>query len=145
VTAIIDRLLRVWLEPLGDEAAAQAAFREVYADPVSVNGTARAVADLVGRARDLQAAFEGLQVEIIDRVEAPERIVIAFWMRGRHVGPLPTPIGVVASTGRVVEALTIDVLTVTDRLVTAIWVVADDLGLLRQLDGVTLTVSARGR
>ncbi len=145
MTAIIDRLLRVWLELLGDEAAAQAPFREVYADPVSVNGTARAVADLVGRARDLQAAFEGLQVEIIDRVEAPERIVIAFWMRGRHVGPLPTPIGVVASTGRVVEALTIDVLTVTDRLVTAIWVVADDLGLLRQLDGVTLTVSARGR
>jgi hypothetical protein len=31
---------------------------------------------------------------------------------------------------------TIDVLTVTDGLISAIWVVADDLGLLRQLDAV---------
>jgi hypothetical protein len=33
---------------------------------------------------------------------------------------------------------TIDVLTVTDGLISAIWVVADDLGLLRQLDAIRL-------
>ncbi len=34
---------------------------------------------------------------------------------------------------------TIDVLTVTVGVVSAIWVVSDDLGLLRQLDAATLT------
>ena len=33
---------------------------------------------------------------------------------------------------------TIDVLTVTEGVISAIWVVSDDLGLLRQLDAVKL-------
>ena len=45
----------------------------------------------------------------------------------------------VAPTGRDIAVRTIDVLTVTRGLISAIWVVADDLGLLRQLDAARLT------
>jgi predicted ester cyclase len=48
------------------------------------------------------------------------------------LGPCAPP------TGKDVEVRTIHVLTAEDGLVSAIWVVADDLGLLRQLDGVAL-------
>jgi SnoaL-like polyketide cyclase len=59
-------------------------------------------------------------------------------MRGRHVGPYVSPLGLVAPTRRDIEVRTIDVLTVTEGVISAIWVVSDDLGLLRQLDAVKL-------
>lgn len=64
--------------------------------------------------------------------------MIAFYMRGRHVGPLPTPLGTVAPTGRAVEIRTIDVLTIADGVITAVWVVSDELGTLTQLEAVGL-------
>jgi len=111
----------------------------VYADPVVVNGAEMPIADLVGRATSLQQAFDGLGMEILDTVEAPGRVVVAFLMRGRHVGPFVSPLGTVAPTGREIEVRTIDILVVRDGLVRAIWVVSDDLGLLRQLDAAKLT------
>ena len=69
---------------------------------------------------------------------APDRVVVAFVMRGRHVGPYASALGTVAPTGRDIAVRTIDVLRVTGGLVTAISVVADDLGLLRQLDAARL-------
>jgi predicted ester cyclase len=134
----LDRLLRLWLEPIGETTAAEAAFGEAYADPVTVNGTAVAVAELVERARALQAAYEGLRIELVDRVETPDRVVIGFRMLGRHVGPLPTPLGTVAPTGRVVATRVTDILTVAGGRVTDVWVVSDDLGTLLQLDAVSL-------
>jgi len=44
----------------------------------------------------------------------------------------------VAPTGRVVRTRVIDVLTVRDGLITGIWMVADELGALIQLDAVRL-------
>jgi hypothetical protein len=64
--------------------------------------------------------------------------VIAQLMRGRHTGPLPTPLGTVQPTGREVAVRTIDVLTIADDRVVAVTVVADELGLLSQLDALTL-------
>jgi hypothetical protein len=46
----VERLLRLWSEPLGQDDAAAAAFREIYADPVSVNGAPVSAAGLVARA-----------------------------------------------------------------------------------------------
>jgi hypothetical protein len=138
MTSLIDRLLQLWTEPLPDGGAAESAFREMYTDPVSVNGAMLPVAELVARARSVQGAFEGLRAEVVDRVETPGKVVVAFLMRGRHVGPLSTPLGTVAPTGRAVEIRTIDVLTVADGLVSGVWVVADELGLLTQLDAATL-------
>jgi predicted ester cyclase len=136
--ALLDRLIPLWTQPVGSRDDPEAAFREAYADPVMVNGAPMPVAGLVDRARTLQRAFDQLEMHIVDAVETSDRVVLAFLMRGRHVGPFHSPVGVVAPTGREIEVRTIDVLTITAGVVSAIWVVADDLGLLRQLGAITL-------
>ncbi len=50
---------------------------------------------------------------------APGRVVIVFWQRGRHVGPLETPLGEISPTGREVEVRVIDVLSITDGRISA--------------------------
>jgi SnoaL-like polyketide cyclase len=77
-------------------------------------------------------------MQILDIVETQDRVVVAFLMRGRHVGPFASQLGTVAPTGRDIEVRTIDVLVVAGGLITDIWVVADDLGLLRQLGAARL-------
>ena len=136
--ALVERLLPLWTQPVDARDDAQAAFGQVYADPVLVNGAEMTIAELVDRARSLQRAFDRLGMDILDTVETPGRIVIAFVMRGRHVGPFVSPLGSVAPTQRDIEVRTIDVLTITSGLISAIWVVSDDLGLLRQLGAITL-------
>jgi predicted ester cyclase len=138
MAALVDRLLDLWREPVDQRDDPEAAFRELYSDPVSINGIATPVSSLVERARSLQRSFAGLTTEIVDQVETPDRLVIAFYMRGRHVGPLLTPIGTVAPTGHPVEIRTIDILTIADGVITALWVVSDELGMLTQLDAVGL-------
>jgi ketosteroid isomerase-like protein len=118
----------LWIRPVDTWDDPEAAFSEVYADPVMVNGIEMRVAELADRARSLQRAFDGLSMQILDTVETSDRVVVAFLMRGRHVGPFASPLGTVASTGREIEVRTIDVLTVTAGVVSAIWVVSDDLG-----------------
>ena len=43
----VQRPLRLWTDPLPDDAAATAAFREVYIDLVSVNGASLTATALV--------------------------------------------------------------------------------------------------
>lgn len=136
--ALLERLVPLWTQPVDARDAPEAAFREVYADPVAVNGVEMTVTELAGRASSLQQAFDRLDMHILDTVETPDRVVIAFLMRGRHVGPFISPLGTVAPTQRDIEVRTIDVLTVTAGVISAIWVVSDDLGLLRQLDAAKL-------
>jgi predicted ester cyclase len=88
--------------------------------------------------RALQRAFADLSVEIIDEVEAPNRLVVVFWQRGRHVGPLVLPLGEIAPTGRHVEVRTIDVLSISADRISAVQVVPDNLGLAMQLGAVAL-------
>jgi hypothetical protein len=135
---LVERLARLWTEPLPASADALAAFREAYVDPVAVNGVEVPVQDLVERARALQRAFADLRIELIDQLDAPGRLVIVFWQRGRHVGPLETPLGVIGPTGREVQMRVIDVLSIVDGRVSAIHVVPDNLGLAMQLDAVRL-------
>jgi predicted ester cyclase len=136
--ALLDSLLDLWQEPVDKRDDPEAAFREVYADPVSINGASTPLSSLVDRARALQRSFADLTTQIVDQVETPDRLVVAFYMRGRHVGPLLTPIGTVAPTGRAVEIRTIDVLTIVNGVIAALWVVSDELGMLTQLDTVRL-------
>ena len=135
---LLERLLPLWTQRVDSWDDLEATFSEVYADPVVVNGIEMRVPELASRARSLQGSFDGLSMQILDTVETADRIVIAFLMRGRHVGPFASPLGTVAPTGRDIEVRTIDVLTVTAGVVSAIWVVSDDLGLLRQLDAAKL-------
>jgi hypothetical protein len=135
-----DELLRLWTDPPA-AVGAEAAFSRFYADPVLVNGTELSIADLVARARDMHVALEGLSAEVLDRVQTPDRLVIAQLLRGRHTGPLRTPVGTVQPTGREVAIRTIDVLKVVEDRVAAVTVAADELGLLSQLDALTLAAS----
>jgi predicted ester cyclase len=138
VASVLERLLPLWAQPVDARPDPVAAFGEVYADPVLVNGTELALADLVDRARALQRAFDGLSMQILDIVEAPGRVVVAFLMRGQHTGPFVSPVGTIAPTHRDIEVRTIDVLALTGGVISGIWVVSDELGLLRQLTDIEL-------
>ena len=127
----VERLLRLWTDPLTeDEAAAVAAFREVYTDPVTVNGTPLTVSDLVARARVLQAALERPERAVLAVADAGSSVAVAFRLAGRQIGPLDTPAGRLPPTHRQIELRVIDVLTLTDGLVSEIRMVADWLPAL---------------
>jgi|SRR4051812_44984179 predicted ester cyclase len=134
----VERLLRLWSEPLGEDDAAMAAFRELYTDPVSVNGAPVSAAGLVDRARGLQGVFDGLERTVLDVVEAGGKVAVAFRMRGRQVGELATSAGPLPATGRILDLRVIDVLTITDGRISDIWMVADELGALVAMDAVRL-------
>jgi predicted ester cyclase len=134
----VDRLLLLWTEPLPEGPTAEEAFRAVYTDPVTVNGAALTAADLVARARSVQQAFEGAQRQVVSVVEDGDRVVVAFRMGGRQVGPLGTAAGELPPTGRHVELRVIDVLTLTDGRISDIWMVADELGALAAVGAVAL-------
>jgi predicted ester cyclase len=133
----VQRLLQLWSDPLPVGAAARAAFAELYTDPVTINGTSTPVERLADAAASLQQTYADVEREVLDIVEAPGQIAVAFLFRGRHVGPLPTPVGTIAPTGALVELRAIDILTLTDERISTIWVVADELGALARLGVVT--------
>jgi predicted ester cyclase len=140
----VERLLRLWTELPADDAAAEAAFRAVYADPVSVNGAPVRPADLVARARAIGAVFDGLRREVLDVVDDGGKVAVAFRLSGRHRGTLATAAGPVPATGRLLDLRVIDVLTLTDGRISSIWMVADELGALVALDAVRLSAAPPG-
>ena len=137
VADFLNRLMGLWAEPIGPDDEAWAAFGSVYADPVTINGDDVPLADLIARVRTVQGALGDITAEIVEEITTPRGIVVGFYLRGRHIGPWVGPLGTVQPTGRLVSVRTTDILRVEAGLVTAIWVVADELGLLLQLDAVT--------
>jgi hypothetical protein len=135
----VQRLLRLWTDPLpADDAAAAAAFAEMYSDPVTVNGARLTAADLVARARTMQAALERPEREVLGVVDAGDSVAVAFRLAGRQMGPLETPAGRLPPTGRWLDLRIIDVLTLTGGRISGIWMVADWLGALSAADAVHL-------
>lgn len=100
---LVELLLDVWARPIADQEDAVAAFRALYADPVTLNCSAMPLDRLVRRAADMHTALE-------------------------H-----SALGDVAATGRIVTVRTIDILTVTDGLISDIVVNSDEVSLLSQL------------
>ena len=139
-TAVIDtdRLMGLWATPPADDDAALAGIRALYTDPVQINGTMMTALDLLARVRGMQRAYSGLRHELVERVDAPGRLVIAFRLRGTHTGPLATPFGELAATGRPFEVRVIDILTLADGRVSAVTMVADELGQLAGLGALRL-------
>ena len=135
---LVDRALRLWSEPLPEGDDAMAAFRTVYTDPLDVNGEATALQVVVDRARMLQLALEGTTHHVKEWFEAPGRQAFAFRITGRHVGPLQTPLGEIAATGREVTLDGMDIFVVDDEAVrvTGVWAIADFLDLLMQAGAV---------
>jgi predicted ester cyclase len=130
---LLDRVLPLWIDPLDERADPVADFRTCYADPVTVNGEPAGTADLVARVRALQRAFTDRSTEIVHRVETPQRLVLGFVMHVVHTGPLVTPLGTVEATGRRLAVRATDILTVREDRIVDIWVISDEVGLLRQL------------
>jgi ketosteroid isomerase-like protein len=142
----VERLLHLWSTPLpADDGAATAAFRELYADPVTVNGTSMSPAAFVTRARAVQHAFSPVRRELLSVVEQGDRVAVAFRMGGPHVGTWTTSAGPLPATGQEVWLRVIDVLTVSDGRITDIVMVADELGVLVGLDAVRLRLPADAR
>jgi ketosteroid isomerase-like protein len=133
---LVTRLFGVWDDVPADDDAAEAAFRELYTDPVRINGTDVSVEQLVRRARMMSAALAGRTTELLSVLAAGDRTAVAFRMRGRHVGPMDTPLGPVAGDGRPVSMQVIDLLTVRDGRISEIWMVADLLGMLASTGAV---------
>jgi hypothetical protein len=139
----VERLLRLWTDPLPEnEEAAAAAFRELYRDPVTVNGIKVAAIELVARAGAMQTALERPEREVLSVVDAGASVAVAFRLAGRQVGPLQTPAGPVAPTGRWVDVQIIDVLTLTDGRISDIRMVADWLGALATVGAVHVSADA---
>jgi hypothetical protein len=130
---LLDRLLQLWSTPPDGDADQLAAFAAVYTDPVLINDTPMALPDLVARARALHAAFSEHEIEVVDRIEQPGKLAVAFRHIARHTGPWVTAVGEVAPTGRTVTGVGIDLLTLEDDRVAAIWVLADELQRLQQV------------
>jgi predicted ester cyclase len=138
----VQRLLRMWTDPLPeDDGAAAAAFRELYSDPVTVNGNSLTVADMVTRARVMQRALEAPEREVLSVVDAGASVAVAFRLAGRQVGPLDTPAGRVPPTGQRVDLRVIDILTLTDGRISSIWMVADWLTALTAAGALRMPVA----
>src|SRR4051794_39352929 len=91
---LLHRPMGLWSTPLADDdERALAAVRALYTDPVEVNGASLAATDLLARARQVQRAYSGLHHHLLERIDAPDRLVIAFRLRGTHTGLLVTPLG----------------------------------------------------
>jgi predicted ester cyclase len=136
----VDRLLDLWTGPLPeDDETAAAGFRELYTDPVTINGSPMTAVELVGRARVLDQALAQPDRQLLAVVDDGTAVAVAFRMSGLHVGPLDTPAGRVAPTGRRLEFSVMDVLTLTDGLISGIWMVADWLTPLAALGAVRLS------
>lgn len=131
-------LMDLWLRPLPNGEAALAAFRCIYTDPVHLNGVATPLASLVERARWIQGALADVEHELLVGLQDRDLTTIVFRMRGRHVGPLPTPLGIVAPSGRLIDRQIIDVLRLEEGRIRAIWVQSDELGALIQAGAVRL-------
>ena len=135
----VERLLRLWTDPLPeDDGAAAEAFRELYTDPVTVNGAQVSAAEMVARARAVQGVFADVEREVLEVADAGDRVAVAFRMGGRQVGTLSTSAGPLAPTGRELALRVIDLLTLTDGRISGIWMVADELGALAALGAVRL-------
>ena len=113
-----------------DDGAAAAAFRELYADPVTVNGTPLTAVDLVARARTMQRALDRPEREVQAVVDGGGVVAIAFRLAGVQVGPLETSAGRLPPTGERIDLRIIDILSLTDGRISQIWMVADWLAAL---------------
>ncbi|WP_034623216.1 ester cyclase [Cellulomonas sp. URHE0023] len=118
-------LLDLWSRPCSDVARAADAFRELYADPVLINGALLTVVDLVHAAEALQHSLDDVHREVLEVCDAGSKVAVAFRLQGRHVGPLATPAGVLPPTGEPVSIRVIDVLTLVDGLISEITMVAE--------------------
>jgi len=132
---LVERLLRLWNNvPL--EGDVRGAFLELYTDPVRINGVELSVDQLIVRARAMARALTERTTQVLSIVEQEGRLAVAFQITATHSGPLGSPLGDVAPTGKRVTTQVIDVLHLQNGRIHELWMVADILGQLLQLGAV---------
>lgn len=127
----VDRALALWDggTAAGDDALDR--FREVYAEPVRVNGTVTPVADMVERARAMAEAFADRRTVLHDVVEGDGFIAFAFDIHARHVGTWVGLSALVEPTGREVVLRGMDIIRLDgDGRAAEVWAVNDQSDLL---------------
>ena len=138
MTFDIPALLDLWTRPQLDAAKAAEDFRELYADPVRINGALLTADDLVQRAWSLQQSFDDVHREVLEVCDAGGQVAVVFRLEGRHVGPLATSAGVLQPTGQWISLRVIDILTIVDGQIAAVTMVADELGALAAVNAAVL-------
>ena len=78
----------------------------------------------------LQGALSDLRHELLADVDSGDRCAFAFRLSGRHTGPLDTPLGPLAATGRELMVAGMDIFVLRDGRIAEVWAVADMLGSL---------------
>jgi hypothetical protein len=138
MTLRFEDLIALWAKPLPPGSDGVSKFAKVYGDPVRINGVVTPLAALVDRARALQSAYADLEGTLLARSDTGTHTTIVFRMRGRHVGPLVTPLGELPATGKIAERQVIDLLKIESGLITELWMVSDELSALTQLGAIDL-------
>lgn len=103
----IDGLLQLWTDP----DAGEDDFRRWYTDPVRVNGSTVAAANLATRAATLRSSLAETRRTVLEVVETGDRVAVAFELGGRHVGALDLGAQVLEPTGRDIVVRVIDILS----------------------------------
>ncbi len=133
----VHALFDLWSTPLpGSREEAIELVRTMYADPVTVNGVPLNAGELVVQLRAAQGTFDPRETQLLDVVEAGDKVAVAFELGGVQVGPLATALGLLPGTGERLAIRVVDLLTITDGRISNIWRCADELGALVSADAV---------
>jgi hypothetical protein len=97
-----------------------------------VNGEPVAVEAIVERVRRIHAALADFRQLTVDRIDDGTRTALLLSQSGVHVGPLPTPLGTLAPTGRLLTRRLVEFITHDHQRLVEVTGVADDLDRLRQ-------------
>jgi len=84
----------------------------------------------------IHAAFPDLRFVTEDLIAEGDRVVVRATVRGTHNGVFPTPIGIIAPTGKQVTMTGIIIFRIAGGKVAEEWVNRDMLGLLQQLGAI---------
>jgi hypothetical protein len=129
MSEFVDRVLALWDGNAAAQDDALDRFREVYADPVTVNRALVPLSGMVGRARAMGEAFTDRGTVVHEVVEGDGTIAFAFEIHARHTGPWPTSDGrTVEPTGKPIVVQGLDIFRFdADGRVATIWAL-NDLG-----------------
>ena len=132
---LVDRALALWDGNAATEEDAVDRFREVYADPLTVNGGLVPLSGMVGRARALGEAFTDRRTVVHEVVEGEGTLAFAFEIHARHTGPWPTDDGrTVEPTEQPIVVQGLDIFRLDDTgRVEAIWALNDLDGALTRI------------
>jgi SnoaL-like polyketide cyclase len=134
MSELIDRALALWDGNAAAQEDAVDRFREVYADPLTVNGALVPLSGMVDRARSMGEAFTDRRTVVHEVVEGDGTLAFAFEIQARHTGPWPTHDGsTVEPTGHPIVVQGLDIFRLDDTgRVAVIWALNDvDLALTR--------------